>query len=329
MSSYTRTRTAMTSSSTSTRTFSVTCACTIVFAVFATPAQAWDLFRSQSSAVQRGNQALSKGQPKEALEAYDQAARELPNDPAVQLDRGLALMGLDKLGEAREAFRRAGSASAPKDVRGPALYDLGLAFMKEADMAGKAEDLDGAKKMLEESVDAFRGSLRAQPNNPDAAWNLELAKRRLVDNEQKREQKKKDQEEQKKDEQNKDQQDQNKDPNKDQEPQQQPDAGSNEGGDAGAPKPNDQDGDQGDQGEQDASQPPPEPEQGQGDAGQPPPQEPEPQAQNQPQPQPEANPLPEHMKRALDALEAGEENLEKQRARQRARQRPRRIEKDW
>jgi Ca-activated chloride channel family protein len=289
-------------------------------------ARAWEWFRSQSSAIERGNEALAKGQHQEALEAYDQAARELPNDPAVQLDRGLALLGLDKLGEAREAFRRAGAASAPKDVRGPALYDLGLAFMKEADMAGQAEDLDGANKMLQESIDAFRGSLRARPNNPDAAWNLELAKRRLVDNEQKREQKKKDEEEKKKDqqEQDKDKDPQNKDPDQ---PSQQPDAGSNEAGDAGTPKPEDEPGDQGDKGEQDAGQPEPEPQEGQGDAGEPPPQQ-EPEEQK-PQPQPEANELPEHMKRALDALEAGEENLEKQRARQRARQRPRRIEKDW
>ncbi|HEX5656076.1 MAG TPA: tetratricopeptide repeat protein [Polyangiales bacterium] len=298
-------------------------------ATWTQPARAWDLFRSQSSAVERGNEALAKGQHQEALEAYDQAARELPNDPAVQLDRGLALMGLDKLGEAREAFRRAGAASAPKDVRGPALYDLGLAFMREADMAGKAEDLDGANKMLQEAIDALRGSLRAQPNNPDAAWNLELAKRRLVDNEQKREQKKKDEEEKKK-EQDKDKDKQDQDQNKDQD-QQQPDAGSNESGDAGTPKPNDKEGDQGDKNdEQDAGQPEPQPQDGQGDAGQPPPEpqeaKPEPQ---QPQQQPEANELPDHMKRALDALEAGEENLEKQRARQRARQRPRRIEKDW
>jgi hypothetical protein len=39
--------------------------------------------------------------------------------------------------------------------------------------------------------------------------------------------------------------------------------------------------------------------------------------------------MPEHMRKALDALEAGEENLEKHRAQLRARQRPRRIEKDW
>ncbi|MET0285378.1 MAG: hypothetical protein ABW352_12940 [Polyangiales bacterium] len=310
-------------------TLTLTLTLTATATATASPALAWEWFRSQSSAIERGNEALAKGQHQEALEAYDEAALKLPNDPAVQLDRGLALLGLDKLGEAREAFRRAGAASAPKDVRGPALYDLGLAFMKEADMAGQAEDLDGANKMLQESVDAFRGSLRAQPNNPDAAWNLELAKRRLVDNEQKREQKKKDEE------QKKDQQDQ--EPNKDQEnkdpdqQQQQPDAGSNQDGDAGTPKPDDKDGDQGEQDPQDAGQPEPEPQGGQGDAGQPPPQpEPEPQDQKpQPPQQPEANELPEHMKRALDSLEAGEENLEKQRAKQRARQRPRRIEKDW
>lgn len=296
-------------------------------------ARAWELFRSQSSAVERGNEALAKGQHQEALEAYDEAARELPNDPAVQLDRGLALMGLDKLGEAREAFRRAGAASAPKDVRGPALYDLGLAFMKEADMAGSAEDLDGANKMLQESVDAFRGSLRAQPSNPDAAWNLELAKRRLVDNEQKREQKKKEEQEKKDQEKNdqKDKQDPNDQPNQDPDQQQpQPDAGADEQGDAGAPKSSDQDGNQGDPDGQDGGQPEPEPKDGEGDAGAPPEPQPEPQEQPaQPPPQPDANELPDHMKRALDALEAGEENLEKQRARQRARQRPRRIEKDW
>ncbi|MEY4513596.1 MAG: hypothetical protein RLZZ450_5718, partial [Pseudomonadota bacterium] len=231
----------------------------------ARPAYAWEWFRSESSAVERGNEHLAKGQHEEALKAYDEAARELPNDPAVQLDRGLALQSLGKLGEAREAFRRAGSAAAPKEIRGPALYDLGLAFMQEADMAGKAEDLDGAKKLLEESVDAFRGSLRAQPNNKDAAWNLELAKRRLVDTQKKQEEKKKQDEENKKDDKNKDDKnkdDQNKDDkNKDQ----QPDAGAPERGDGGSPNENDG------QGEPDAgAPPPPEPQAADGGADKPP-----------------------------------------------------------
>lgn len=315
-----------------TLSLTLTLSLTATATLFPQPAQAWELFRSQSSAVERGNEHLKKGQHKEALEAYDEAARELPDDPSVQLDRGLALLGLNQLPQAREAFRRAGAGSAPKEIRGPALYDLGAAFMQEANQAGKAEDLDGAKKLLEESVDAFRGSLRAQPSNKDAAWNLELAKRRLVDVEKKQEEKKKQEEEKKKEEEKKDEQDKEKDKEQekdksddeksDEKKEPQPDAGSpNEGDDE---KPNEKDG----QGEPDAGAPPqPEPKQGPDGGAPEQPREAEP-----PEPEPgkeEPNALPEHMKNALDALKSGEENLEKQRAKQRARSRPRRIEKDW
>jgi Ca-activated chloride channel homolog len=305
---------------------------------FTSRAHAWELFRSESSAIERGNEHLAKGQHKEALEAYDEAASELPNDPAVQLDRGLALLGLGKLGDAREAFRRGASGSAPKEVRGPALYNLGLTFLRDAEQAGQAQDLDGAKKLLEEAVDAFGGSLRAQPNNRDAAWNLELAKRRLVDTQQKQEQKKKEQEEQDKDKQK--DQDKNQDPDKQKgdgdknsdEPK--PEDQQNDGG-----TPNDQspDGDQGDQQKPedapDGGAPEQEPSAGDGGAAPPAPEpepEPEPQEQSPAEAQEGQNKaLPEHMQRALDALEAGEENLEKLRAKQRARSRPRRVDKDW
>jgi Ca-activated chloride channel homolog len=288
------------------------------------PALAWELFRSESSTVDRGNEHLAKKQYKEALEAYDRAARELPDDPGVQLNRGLALQALGKLGDAREAFRRAGSGDAPPDVRGAALYNLGSTFMQEADQAGKAEDFDGAKKMLTEASDAFKGSLRAQPGNPNAAWNLELAKRRIVDVEKKQEEKKKQEEEQKKDQQDKDKQNQ-----QDGGTPEQNDGGQD--GDGGSDKPEQQDGGAQPEGEPDAGAPDaggPQPDPadqadgGQADAG----AEPQPQPS---EPDKQENALPEHMKRALDALEAGEENLEKQRAMQRARQRPRRIEKDW
>ena len=286
-----------------------------------TPAHAWEPFRSESDAVAKGNEHLAKKQHKEALEQYDRAARELPDDPGVQLDRGLALLGLNKLAEAREAFRRAGQGGAPPEVRGAGLYNLGLAFMQEADQAAQAEDFDGAKKLLTEGVDALRGSLRAQPGNPNAAWNLELGKRRLADVQQKQEEKKKQEDEQKKDQEKKDQQDGG--------TPEQNDGG--QPGDGGSQKPEQQDGGQQPQGgpdggAPDAGAPEPKPadqqDGGQDDAG------------TQPEPQPsdpakQESALPDHMKRALDALEAGEENLEKQRALQRARQRPRRIEKDW
>lgn len=296
---------------------------TILLSAAPPRAQAWELFRSESDEVARGNEHLAKGQHKEALSAYDEAARALPDEPGVQLDRGLALLGAGKLGDAREAFRRAAAGTAPRDLRAKALYNMGLTFLKEGEQATKAEDLDGAKKMFEESVDAFKGSLRAQPNNRDAAWNLEIAKRRLADTQKKQDEKK---EQEKKEQEKKDQQqDQNKDDQQKQNDPQQGDGGTKPpppSQDAGEQEPDggsQADPDDG-KGEQDAGAPPPEPQREDGGANAPEPQQP---------PPTEPSALPEHMERALDALEAGEENLEKQRARQRARARPRRVEKDW
>ena len=293
---------------------------TIVSAA-ATPVRAWELFRSESSAVARGNEHLAKGQHKEALAAYDEAARELPDDPGVQLDRGLALLATGKVGEARDAFRRAAAGNAPKELRGKALYNMGLTFLREGEQAAQAEDLDGARKMNEEAVDAFKGSLRAQPSERDAAWNLELAKRRLADVKKKQEEKK-EEEKKKQDEQKKDQQKQDPDDQQKKDPNQgdagQPEKPEPQGQDGGAEEPDGGAQAEPDDGpeERDAGAP------DQGDAG-------APQPAPQPSPPPDPNALPEHMERALDALEANEGNLEKERAKQRARTRPRRIEKDW
>ena len=156
---------------------------------------AWEPFRSESRDVERGNEHLKKGQAAEALEAYETAQRKLPSEPGVQLNRGLALLQQGKLGPAREAFRNASQGNASPEVRGQALYDLGLAFMKEAEAQAKSEDLDGAQKSLQEAVDALKSSLRAKPKNRDAAWNLEVARQRLVDTQKKQEEKKKQEEE--------------------------------------------------------------------------------------------------------------------------------------
>ena len=310
-----------------------------VLAAVPSAALAWEPFRSASPDVERGNQHLKKGQAAEALEAYETAQRKLPNEPGVQLNRGLALMAQGKLGPAREAFRNATQGNASPELRGQALYDLGLAFMKDAEAQAKSEDLEGAQKSLQEAVDALKSSLRAKPGNHDAAWNLELARRRLVEAQKKQEEKKK-QEEQKKDQEKKDEQKQEQDGGTP--PDEQSDAGT---------KPPEQDpNQQGKDDQQDKPEDKPEDSKGEpkqepeGDKGQQKPkdgqgeQKPEPKPgkdakQGDAKPQPaEATPeqrLPEHMKKALDALSAGEENLEKHRAQARARQRPQRIEKDW
>jgi tetratricopeptide (TPR) repeat protein len=299
-------------------------------------AQAWDPFRSQNSDVNRGNEHLQKGQSAEALEAYETASRKLPNEAGVQLNRGLALMATDKIDDAREAFRRATVGSAPKDVRAKAYHNLGVGFARQAEQAAGADQLDAAKGYLTEAVDAFKSSLRAEPRNRDTAFNLELAKRRLAEVER-RQQEKKEQEEkeeqEKKEQEEKEEQEKNKEQDQQQDQQKQDQQQDQQKQDQQQDQQKqDQQQDQQKQDQQNQASDRPEPEK----ADEPQDTKPDDARPSQPEdaePQPtEAQPerpLPEHMRKALDALSDGEENLEKHRARMRARQRPRRVEKDW
>ncbi|MFT3921240.1 MAG: hypothetical protein QM778_01770 [Myxococcales bacterium] len=295
-------------------------------------AQAWEWFRSENQDARRGNELLEKGKADEATQAYEAAQRALPNDPGLMLNKGLGLLGAGKLPEARDAFRAASQGQASPELRGKANYNLGLTFLREADTLAKEEKLEEAQKALTESVDAFKSSLRNVPKNHDAAWNLELAKRRLVDLEQKKqqqEQEKKDQEQkdqqQNQDQQNQDQQNQDQQ-NQDQQNQDQQKPNDQNDQNKAQPEPKDQEPKGGDQ-----QKPESKDKAGQDQAKAPeqqqaPEQQPQPQ---EPQERPGQKALPEHMQRALDALSESDDNLQKQRARARARQRPQRIEKDW
>jgi Ca-activated chloride channel family protein len=289
----------------------------------ARPALAWEPFRSQNGEVVQGNEHLAKGQLPEAISAYDAAAKRLPNEPGVHLDRGIALLKAGKLPEARDALRLSTQGGQDGELRGKAHYNLGLTFLREADAAGKQENTSEAQKLVREAVDAFKSSLRASPKNRDAAWNLELSRRRLVELEKKQ---------QEKQDQDKKKQEQEQQEDKPKQEQQDGEQGQD---DKDNPRP-DQDGGAGEQpSEQDKDQQPDQPDgekDGGGASAQP--DQPDPQ-QEKPQPSqqaPDGRPqqaMPEHMQKALDALEDSEENLQKHRAAMRARQRPRRVEKDW
>jgi hypothetical protein len=54
--------------------------------------------RSENGKVREGNELLGKGDAKAALESYNKAARELPDAPGVQLDRGLSMLKQGELG---------------------------------------------------------------------------------------------------------------------------------------------------------------------------------------------------------------------------------------
>ncbi|MCA9582059.1 MAG: tetratricopeptide repeat protein [Myxococcales bacterium] len=281
---------------------------TLLGALAPPPAQAWEWFRSPNPEVRRGNRALQEKDVDGALRHYDRAARSLPGAPGVQLNRGIALLQKGELKDAREALRRATDPEASTQVRADAYYNLGLSFFSEADAKSQEEDHGEAQRLFREAADSFRSALRQSPGNRDAAWNLELAKRRITEEEAKEQEKKQDEKE-----------DQDEDSDN-QDPQDSEEQGSEEQGPEGQ--------DPNDQNPQDQENNPDDQDPQAGQEGQPENQSPEP-GDDERQEEAEAPPLPSDVERALSAIESGEESLQKHQAQMRARRERRRVEKDW
>ncbi|MFK7991786.1 MAG: tetratricopeptide repeat protein [Sandaracinaceae bacterium] len=294
------------------------------------PASAWDPFLVENDHVNDGNARLTEGNTAAALHHYDLAARELPNAPGVQLNRGLALLEAGELPSAREAFLAAAEPPAPTEMRADAYYDLGLAFYREGDAAAEAENTEEATGHFRDAADAFRRSLRLRPGNADAGWNLELALRRIREQEERQEQEEQEQEDQ---EQEQDDQEQDEDGEpEDQDGESEDQEGEDQEGEDQEGEPEEQDGEdqEGEPEEQDGEDQEGEDEEQSGDQdGSEDPQDGEGE-ENEPQEgEGDESALPPDHRRVLDALRDGEENLERHRARSRATRENRRVEQDW
>lgn len=131
----------------------------------------WDPWKSQNRVVEEGNARMRAGQAKEALEAYDRAARKVPaSDPALHFNRGAALSALGKHDQAGQEFLRATEAKDPS-LRGAAFYNLGNSFVR--------------RNQLKEAIEAYKRSLGVNPKDERTKWNLELALRRKQEEEKK------------------------------------------------------------------------------------------------------------------------------------------------
>jgi Ca-activated chloride channel family protein len=312
----------------------------------AAAARAWSPFRSENAEVNEGNALMAKQQYGPALAAYDEAAEKLPKEPGVQLNRGLALLGEGDGETAKEAFVAAAAPSSSAPLRAAAYYDLGLTFAREGDALSEQQEHETAIAQYREAADAFKRSLRIQPGNRDAAWNLEYALQRIREQEQEQEQQdqeqqdqeqqdqeQQDQEQQDQEQQDQEQQDQEQQDQQQQDQQQQDQQQQDQQQqDQQQQDQQQQDQQQQDQQQQDQQQQDQEQQdqqqqdQQQQDQQQQDQQQQQEQQDQQQQDQPNA--APEHVQRFLDALEQNEESLPLQRARQRSVGR-RQPEKDW
>lgn len=129
-------------------------------------------------AVNRGNEALTAGDYKAALENYHIAEADIPESPELSYNMGLALYGQQSYEAATERFTEALDTDEA-DLGAATLYNLGNVNFQMQDYIGAIEN--------------YKKSLELNPADMDAKYNLELARKMLKENSEKQEQDQKEQ----------------------------------------------------------------------------------------------------------------------------------------
>jgi tetratricopeptide (TPR) repeat protein len=114
--------------------------------------------------ARRGVRQLKKGEDAAALHSFGEARSEQPASAAVRYDQGLAFRKLGLADSSRAALQDAMRLQGPA-AKSAAAYNLGNEALR--------------KNSLDEAIERYKESLRADPRRVDAKKNLEEALRRL------------------------------------------------------------------------------------------------------------------------------------------------------
>ncbi len=128
-------------------------------------ARAAGLLEKEHPLIQKGREAYTAGRYEDALSAFEEAKKERPNDPAVEFNRGDALMKLGRYDEAQKAFQSVAETQNQPELRQKATYNLGNVHA----MTGNTR----------EALKAYRRALTLDPSDAQARHNYEVLLRNL------------------------------------------------------------------------------------------------------------------------------------------------------
>jgi tetratricopeptide (TPR) repeat protein len=128
---------------------------------------AWALgpFEKNHPRAAEGLAAMEAGNYEEALRAFEEARRELPQSAALDYDRAQALARLGRLEEAKALYSRLAQGAPEPRLKQKAWYDLGNVHAQLSER--------------QEAIAAYRRALMLDPTDADARHNLELVLRNL------------------------------------------------------------------------------------------------------------------------------------------------------
>jgi len=135
--------------------------------------------RAQSAAewIQQGNGAFAIHEYEIAATCYRNAAAILPASPQVQFDLGIANYSDGSYAAAAQAFARAAGRATDPKLQAKSLLGEGNTFFRTA----TADNPLDAVHALQRAIELYTSALSADPKLQDAAYNLEIARKKLED----------------------------------------------------------------------------------------------------------------------------------------------------
>lgn len=161
--------------------------------------------QSEKKLVREGNNQFEEGNYQEAEIEYRKALSEKPDYYKGKFNLGDAMYGQENYEESEKIFSELGETAKNLQAKSGSWYNLGNTLMQ--------------KQKYKESIDAYKKALRVNPNDQDAKYNLEYARKMLNEQQQQQQDQDQNQDQNNKDQDQKDQEQQNEDQDKDKQDQ--------------------------------------------------------------------------------------------------------------
>jgi tetratricopeptide (TPR) repeat protein len=173
---------------------------TIILFLVTTVSIATGYSQSEKKRIRQGNNEYNEGNYQEAEKEYRKALMEKPGYTKGTFNLGDAMYEQENYEESNKLFTEVTERVTNAEQKSAAHYNLGNTYMKE--------------NKFKESIEEFKNSLRLNPDDANAKYNLEYARKKLKEQQQQQQQnqdKNQDNKDQdKKDQQDKDKKDQDK-----------------------------------------------------------------------------------------------------------------------